>query len=363
MRGDGLYFRGTVAFPDYQLSFDLTLPGLGVSAFFGESGAGKTTLLRAVAGLERPTDGFIRIKDDIWQDDARQLFIPTYKRAIGFVFQDTRLFEHLDVSRNLQFGMKRVKSDGNKILKISLERTIELLGIGHLLKRMPDTLSGGEKQRVAIARALATEPNILLMDEPLAALDMKRRQEILPYLRRLNAELNIPILYVSHSLEEVAILSNHLVLLERGKILASGTTDAMLTRLDLPLAHYDNATAFITGKITETDQTFLLSTFQFLGGQIFLPIGHYQIGQSLRLRIQARDVSLAVERPRQTSILNVIEAVVVGLSDDGDGQVMVELDAKGVRLLSRITRKSLSVLGLESGKQVFAQVKGTAVIE
>lgn len=357
---NSLQFRGKVVFPNYQLVFDLTLPGSGVTAFFGESGVGKSTLLRAVAGLERPVDGFISIKGTVWQDDAKQLFLPTYQRPLGFVFQDARLFEHLDVTRNLQFGMKRVKDIRNRI---SLERAVELLGIGHLLKRMPDTLSGGERQRVAIARALATDPDLLLMDEPLAALDLKRRQEILPYLHRLNAELNIPILYVSHSLEEVAVLSDHLVLLERGKVMASGATDGMLTRLDLPLAHYDNAAASVAGKIVGIDPAFQLSTFQFSGGRVFLPAGDYQVGQPLRLRIQARDVSLSVERPGQTSILNVIEAVVVGLSEDGDGQVMVELDAAGTHLLSRITRKSVSVLGLEPGKSVFAQVKGTAVIE
>ncbi len=357
---NSLQFRGTVTFPGYQLSFDLTLPGAGVTAFFGESGVGKSTLLRAVAGLERPTDGFIRIKGNVWQDDGKRLFLPTYQRPLGFVFQDARLFGHLNVTQNLQFGMKRVKEGRHAV---SLEQAVELLGIGHLLDRMPDTLSGGERQRVSIARALATGPDILMMDEPMAALDQKRRQEILPYLHRLNTGLSIPILYVTHSLEEVAALSDHLVLLERGRIAAYGPTNEMLTRLDLPLAHYDTASAMIAGQIVEMDAAFRLSTFQFAGGQVFLPTeDNWQVGQPLRLRVQARDVSLSIERPGETSILNAIEAVVVDLSDSGDGQVMVELDASGTHLLSRITRKSAVVLGLEPGKPVFAQVKGTAVI-
>ncbi len=356
---NSLQFRGTVTFPEYQLTFDLTLPGSGVTAFFGESGVGKSTLLRAIAGLERPTDGVIRIKNDVWQDDSNGVFLPTYRRPLGFVFQDTRLFDHLTVTENLAFGKKRIKEAR---IQISLDDVVELLGIGHLLDRMPETLSGGERQRVAIARALATEPDILMMDEPLAALDQKRRQEILPYLHRLNTGLQIPILYVSHSLEEVASLSDHLVLLERGYVAASGTTPEMLTRLDLPLAHYDGAAASIAGRIVDIDTEFQLSTFQFEGGHIYLPAGPYPVGQPLRLRVQARDVSLSIEKPGQTSILNVIEAVVAGLSESGNGQVMVELDAKGTHLLSRITRKSASVLGLEPGKAVFAQVKGIAVV-
>lgn len=354
-----LTFKGTVTFPNYQLAFDLTLPGSGVTAFFGESGAGKSTLLRAVAGLERPTDGQIIIKNHVWQDDEKRIFLPTHQRSLGFVFQDARLFAHLNVTKNLQFGLKRVKGTRTEI---SLDKAIELLSIGHLLDRMPDTLSGGEKQRVAIARALATSPDILLLDEPLAALDQKRRQEILPYLHRLNAELNIPILYVSHSLEEVAALSDHLVLMERGKISASGPTHEMLTRLDLPLAHYDTAAASISGEIIDTDDEFQLSTFRFSGGQLFVPASGYEKGQSLRLRIQARDVSLSIERPATSSILNMIEATIVNLTESGNGQVMVELDANGTRFLSRITRKSASVLNLQPGIPVFAQIKGTAVV-
>ena len=357
---NSLYFKGTISYPDYELNFDLTLPGSGITAFFGASGAGKSTLLRAVAGLVKPANGIIRIGETVWQDDKDRLFIPTYKRSLGFVFQDARLFSHLNVTDNIRYGMKRIRTEKRRI---SLEKAIDLLGIEHLLERMPDTLSGGEKQRVSIARALATSPDIILMDEPLAALDMKRKSEILPYLQRLNEELGIPLLYVSHALEEVSTLADHLVLLDRGRILAAGNTSDMLTRLDLPLAHHGTASAIIEGKIIAEDTKFSLSTLSFQGGLIYLPTGNFSIDKHIRLRIQARDVSLATQKPEQTSILNILETTVTGISRESDGEVMVELDAKGTRLLSRITRKSASVLKLETGKPVYAQIKGIAVLE
>lgn len=357
---NSLYLKGTVRYPDYELNFDLSLPESGITALFGASGAGKSTLLRAVAGLIKPENGIIRFGETVWQDDTAGLFIPTHKRSLGFVFQDARLFSHLNVTGNIRYGMKRIRTEQRRI---SLERAVDLLGIGHLLDRMPDTLSGGEKQRVSIARALATSPDIMLMDEPLAALDMKRKSEILPYLQRLNEELGIPILYVSHALEEVSTLADHLVLLEQGRILATGKTGDMLTRLDLPLAYYDTASAIIEGKIIAEDTRFSLSTLSFPGGLIYLPTCNFSIGKHIRLRIQARDVSLTIQKPEQTSILNIIETTVTGLSPESKGEVMVELDANGTRLLSRITGKSASVLKLDIGKPVYAQIKGIAILE
>lgn len=355
-----LLLKGKVTRQNFELDFDLVLPGSGITAFFGESGAGKSTLLRTVAGLVQPSDGKIGIGEEIWQDDEKKIFIPTHKRSVGFVFQDAALFQHLSVKNNLQYGMKRIPAEKRII---SLEKAVDLLGIAHLLDRMPDTLSGGEQQRVSIARALATSPDIMLMDEPLAALDMKRKSEIIPYLTRLNEELKIPILYVSHALEEVSILADHLVLLEKGKVTASGNINDMLTRLDLPLAYYDVAAAIINGQVIEEDKEFSLSTIRFSGGNVLLPSRNLQIGQNVRLRIQARDVSLSIEKPVNTSILNAFEASVVNLSDDSNGQVLIELDAKGTRLLSRITSKSVNSLKLETGKPIFAQVKGIAVVE
>ena len=355
-----LLFKGKVTRKDFELDFDLALPGSGITAFFGESGAGKSTLLRTVAGLVQPSDGKISIGDEIWQDDENKIFVPTHKRSVGFVFQDAALFPHLSVKNNLQYGMKRIPAEKRII---SLEKAVDLLGISHLLDRMPDTLSGGEQQRASIARALATSPDIMLMDEPMAALDMKRKSEIIPYLMRLNTELEIPILYVSHALEEVSVLADHLVLLEKGRIVASGKVNDMLTRLDLPLAYYDVAAAIVNGQVVGEDSEFKLCTIRFSGGEILLPSANLRTGQQVRLRVQARDVSLTTEKPVNTSILNAFEATVVNLSPDSDGQVLIELNVKGTHLLSRITSKSVNTLKLDTGKSVFAQVKGIAVIE
>lgn len=352
--------RVNVAYPDYSLAVDLELPGEGITALFGPSGAGKTTFLRAIAGLERARGSHIAVGGEVWQDDARGIFIPTHRRALGFVFQDVILFDHLNVKRNLEFGMKRVPEPQRKI---SLDHAVDLLGIAHLMERMPCTLSGGERQRVGIARALATSPRVLLLDEPLTALDMQRKSEIMPYLERLSEELNIPMLYVSHALDEVARLADHIVLLEAGRVLASDSTNSLLTRLDMPLAHGDAAAAVISGRVSSRDSEFQLACVDFPGGQIFLPNDTINIGQSVRLRIQARDVSLTLERQSGTSILNSIAATVVDLSDDSIGQMMVGLDAGGTRLLCRITKKSASTLELKPGKTLYAQVKGVAVLE
>lgn len=348
-----------VAFPDYSLAVNLELPGQGITALFGPSGAGKTTLLRAIAGLERAHDSCIRVDGQVWQDDAQAIFLPTHRRAIGFVFQDVLLFEHLDVRRNLEFGMKRVPLSQRTI---SLDHAVDLLGIKHLMQRQSSTLSGGERQRVGIARALATSPRVLLLDEPLAALDMQRKHEIMPYLERLSEHLKIPMLYVSHALDEVAQMADHIVLLEGGRVRVSDTASSLLTRLDMPLAHGDAAAAVISGHVVEHDPEFQLACVEFSGGRIFLPNDTIKLGQPVRLRIQARDVSLTLERQSGTSILNILRATVVDLSDDALGQVMVGLDAGGTRLLCRITRKSASALGLEPGKSLFAQVKGVAVL-
>ena len=218
--------------------------------------------------------------------------MPTHRRALGYVFQETRLFAHLDVRRNLEYGMKRVAAAQRRV---SLAQAVELLGIGHLLARRPDTLSGGERQRVGIARALATSPRLLLMDEPLASLDLQRKREILPYLERLHAELDIPVIYVSHAADEVARLADHLVLMEAGRVLASGPANALMTRLDLPLAHGDAAGAIIDGDRRRASmRAFGLTQLAFAGGTLWLPHGGTRIGQAVRVRIQARDVSLTL---------------------------------------------------------------------
>lgn len=354
-----IHARVHLDYADYELAVDLELPGRGITALFGPSGAGKTTLLRVIAGLERGYDTCVRIGSECWQDDLRNIFVPAHRRAVGFVFQDAKLFDHLDVKRNLEFGMKRVSQEQRRI---PLERVVELLGISHLMQRMPCTLSGGERQRIGIARALATSPALLLLDEPLASLDLQRKKEILPYLERLNEELGIPMLYVSHAIDEVARLSDHLVLLDNGKALASESTASLLTRLDLPLAHGDTAAAIIDGVVIDRDTSFDLCRVRFSGGQILLPSASLETGQRVRLRIQARDVSLTLSAQTGSSILNSLAVTVTDLSDDSVGQAMVGLDAGGTRLLCRLTKKSVSALALEPGKSLMAQVKGVAVM-
>jgi molybdate transport system ATP-binding protein len=340
-----------------DVAFDL--PGRGVTAIFGVSGSGKTTLLRCIAGLERADSGRLAVQGELWQDEATGIFIPVHHRPLGVVFQEASLFAHLNVRRNLDYGRSRVPAAQRRV---SLEQAVELLGIGALMARLPGTLSGGERQRVAIARALATSPRLLLMDEPLAALDLQRKAEVLPYLERLHDELEIPILYVSHAPDEVARLADHLLLLEAGRVTATGPTRELLTRLDLPLAHGDAAAAVIAATVSHLEPAWQLAQLEFSGGQISLPSQVLQPGQRVRLRIQARDVSLSLLRQEGSSVLNVFAATVTGLADDSPGQLMVSLDAGGSTLLARITRKSAAALQLQPGSAVFAQVKGVAVL-
>ncbi|MCM1512712.1 MAG: molybdenum ABC transporter ATP-binding protein [Oxalobacter formigenes] len=350
--------RLEVRFPGYLLQVNQSLPGKGVTGIFGVSGSGKSTLLRAIAGLERPVNSRIVIGDEIWHDDEQGIFLPPYKRPLGFVFQDAALFPHLTVRKNLEYGLKRVPEAARCI---SLDYVADLLGLAPLMDRKPQTLSGGEKQRVGIARALATSPRILMMDEPLSSLDLPRKAEIIPYLNRLNAELSIPILYVSHDLDEISSLADHLILLEAGKIRASDKIEQLLTRLDLPLAHRRDAAAIIQGTAIEREERFHLNTIAFGSGRLCLPGAPIPAGKPVRLRIHANDVSLALSPATDTSILNLIPARVVNLHENENGLVIVELDTGGARLLSRITARSAFILGISPGKTLYAQVKGIAI--
>lgn len=348
---------------DFVLDVDLRLPAQGITAVFGTSGSGKTTLLRVLAGLEPQARGRISIQGEVWQDSAQDLFKPTHQRGLGYVFQEASLFEHLNVADNLKFGFKRTPVAQRRL---GWDQTVALLGISHLLERWPQQLSGGERQRVAIARALAASPRMLLMDEPLASLDAARKAEILPYLERLHSELAIPILYVSHAIDEVARLADHLVLLVNGKVNASGPTQEILTRLDLPLAHGDTASAVLTTAVHSHDATHYLTTVRFTGGQLAVPMSTAKIGQPLRIRVQARDVSLTLTEQTGTSILNILSARVTALSPDSPGQLMVALDVgaggEAIPLLARITARSAHALGLTPGLAVYAQIKGVAIL-
>ncbi|WP_306397294.1 molybdenum ABC transporter ATP-binding protein [Telluria beijingensis] len=343
---------------EFLLDVDLDLPDHGVSALFGHSGSGKTTVLRILAGLERTPGAFIAVGDDIWQDDARGLFVPTHRRGIGYVFQEASLFEHLDVRANLEFGLKRLPRDARRF---EVGPVTELLGIGHLLKQRPATLSGGERQRAAIARTLLASPRLLLMDEPLAALDMKRKQEILPYLERLHDELALPVVYVSHSADEVARLADYLVVLEQGRVLASGPLASTLARLDLAAGFKDDAGVMIEAVLAEHDADGL-SHLAFPGGVLLVGRRDAAIGSRMRCRIHARDVSLALERPRGSSITNILPAVVDAVGPPAAGQVLVRLKVGETLLLARITERSRRELAIAPGCALWAQVKAVALL-
>jgi molybdate transport system ATP-binding protein len=342
---------------DFLLDVELNLPGQGVTALFGHSGSGKTTLLRCLAGLERAPGGLLTVNGEIWQGAG--IFLPTHARPLGYVFQEANLFSHLTVQRNLEYGWRRIAPDARKV---KWEQAVELLGIAPLLHRSVSRLSGGERQRVAIARALLTSPKLLLMDEPLASLDLSSKAEILPYLERLHSELSIPVIYVSHSPDEVARLADHLVLIQQGGIAATGPLLETMARVDLPVFGDDTGIVFDT-IVAQHDTDYHLSRVDFPGGGIWVRDAQDPVGRKVRIRILARDVSLTLERQCDTSIVNILPATVVEIAQDAHpSQVLVKLDAGGVPLLARVTRRSVDYLGLQKGLAVWAQIKAVALL-
>ena len=364
---EGINARLVVQRRTFTLDVDLQLPGSGFIALFGPSGCGKTTCLRALAGLERANPGLVRVAGTTWQDDTAGIWLPTHQRALGYVFQEASLFAHLSVGGNITYAQRRVRPGARSAAAapaVALERAVNLLGLTGLMDRRPATLSGGERQRVAIARALAAQPRVLLMDEPLAALDAGRKAELLPYLEALQRTLAIPVLYVSHALDEVARLATYMVLLDAGRVRASGSAEDLIARLDLPLAQGDAAATIVEGTLLRHDGAEHLSTLAFSGGELYVTSATSRpVGQRLRVRILARDVSLTLARQSGTSILNIVPTTVTGLREDSPGQWMVALDAGGARLLARITQRSVHVLGITPGRTLFAQVKGVALLE
>jgi molybdate transport system ATP-binding protein len=356
---DDLHVRLRVDRGDFLLDVDLRLPGRGITALFGASGSGKTTCLRAIAGLEKVDAGRIAIGAEVWQDDAQKIFVPTHRRALGYVFQEASLFAHLTVRANLEFGMKRVPPKERRFVP---EAITGLLGIDGLMTRRPASLSGGERQRVAIARALLASPRLLLMDEPLAALDVRRKQEILPYLERMHDELSIPIMYVSHAPDEVARLADHLVLLEHGRAVASGALGETLARVDLPPSFADDA-GVVLDTVLDGHEADALSRLRFDGGVLYVGARHEAVGSHLRCRIHARDVSLSLQRPAGTSIVNLLPATVTALAaTDTPGHVLVQLRMGTSPLLARITARSLRELAIAPGHNLWVQIKGVALL-
>ena len=354
----GIHARFRLDWPGFTLDVDLQLPATGVTALFGHSGSGKTTLLRCMAGLERAPKGCLRINGDVWQDENQ--WIPIHKRPLGYVFQEASLFDHLSVIGNLRYGRKRVDDPQ----QVSLEQAIELLGIGHLLDRKPDRLSGGERQRVAIARALAVSPRLLLMDEPLAALDLKRKREILPYLERLHRELEIPIIYVSHAPDEVARLADYIVAMEDGRVLVQGPLSETLTRTDLPIKIGEDACAIIETTIGEVDANWHLVRVDFSGGNLWFRDPGLAVGRRVRVRVLARDVSLSRQPPQQSSIQNVLLGTVDAIGgDEHPGLAIVRIRIGTSKMVARLTRRAVAELHLEPGQEIWIQVKSVALME
>ena len=362
--------------PGFALDAQLTLPAQGVTALFGPSGCGKTTLLRALAGLDRAR-GRVAVNGEIWQDDASSVWRPVHQRALGYVIQEAALVPHLSVLGNLEYGRRRAGAAAGGASPpgtagFSLDDAIELLGIAPLLARSPATLSGGERQRVAIARALAAAPRLLLMDEPLAALDAERKAEILPYLERLHRSLALPIVYVTHAMDEVARLADHLVLLQHGQVLAAGPLAELMIRTDLPLGRRDEAGVVIHGQVRAHDPAFGLSQIGFAGGALWLGALAGPVGSPVRVRVLARDVSVSRQAPVQSSVLNVLPAVLESSLIERHSALLrlrlldashagVAVGDHPVQLLARITHRSHDTLGLQAGDALFAQIKGVAL--
>lgn len=345
------------ALDDFVLDVDFQFPDTGVTGIFGPSGAGKTTLLRCIAGLETAEKGSLGLREGNCEagNDGP---LAVHERGFAYVFQDGRLFPHLTVWQNLEYGFRRT---GRDLPTSNIDVVARDLGLTKLLARMPSSLSGGEAQRVAIARAVLCDPSMLLMDEPLAAVDRERRYEVLPYLQKVTGELNAPVLYVSHSIDEICHVADHLVILDRGKVVASGDPQEVLVRADLPVIADDEAGTVIRAEIIDFDAGDALTRASFSGGELLLAGDHGIGGSMLRVRVRANDVSLCLERPGGSTILNILPAIVEAVSDSGNASKLVRLTVGDDRLLSRVTRRSANVLGLRPGMEVFAQIKSVAV--
>ncbi len=353
-------FAGRVGAFTLDVAFEA--PGAGVTCLFGPSGCGKTTVLRALAGLARFARGHCTVGDEVWQDGAS--FRPAHTRPIGYVFQEASLFPHLSVTGNLLYATRgrrpRAPADA-----IDFDAVVDLLGIARLLDRSPANLSGGERQRVAIGRALLSQPRLLLMDEPLSALDARARAEILPFLERLHDALSLPVVYVSHDRAEVERLADHLLLMDEGRVTASGPLARLQADPALPLAAGRDAAVTLDAVVAGYDAADGLAVLEVPGGRFLLPSGPQATGRRRRLTVTAGDVALSTVAPASTTVLNVLPAKISSVSPAGDHEVVAVLglgaDGAGATLLARVTRRSARELGLHEGMAVFAQVKGVAL--
>ena len=348
-----------VAFGEFGLDVADRIVLDGITGLFGPSGCGKSTLLRVISGLERKANGRIQFDDEVWLEASHGVFVPPHTRGVGYVFQDTRLFPHLTVAGNLRYADKRSRSEGKAI---SPDDVVAALDLAPLMRRWPQSLSGGERQRVAIGRTLLTRPRLLLMDEPLAALDVRRKSEILPYIERLPQVFRIPIIYVTHSIDEVAHLARRMLVLDAGRKITDGPVSEVLERLDLaPITGHFEAGVVLTAQVARHDLRYRLTYLDHHGQQIVMPMVDLATGSSVRLRIRARDVALATVRPEGISVRNILSGTVVEVVEEADTAFAETLvDIGGARVRARLTRFAVAELALTPGKPIFALVKSIA---
>jgi molybdate transport system ATP-binding protein len=345
----------------FNLSVNTELPDMGFSAIYGRSGAGKTTLLRWLAGLEENTHGQLHFKQQCWQD--ANSFVPTQQRRIAYVFQESRLFPHLNVQGNLMYAYKRrFNNDGP-----SVQQVCQWFELETLINQNIPHLSGGQQQRVAMARALLSSPQLVLMDEPLGSLDSRSKEYILRHLEQLHRRLNIPVIYISHDIEEVSRLADHLLLLENGRVSAQGPLLELSTRLDLSLSHEENAASIIEATVQQHDKHYHLTELMIgaeasLPQPLFLTKNNNQPGDKVRVRVPARDVSIALEKPKNSSILNILSCTVEAIESTNEARVLVRLKLAEQGLLARLTHKSIDRLNLQIGQTVYAQIKTVALL-
>lgn len=339
-----------------EVAFRADAPIVGL---FGPSGAGKTTLVNAIAGIGKPSRGRIQVNDDVLFDSARAIHVPAERRRVGYVFQDALLFPHLTVLGNLEYG-HRLRRPSERV--IPQERVIELLGLSPLLQRKPRTLSGGEKQRVAIGRALLAQPRLLLMDEPLAALDVARKAEILDYVQRLRDELAIPIVYVSHSIAEIARLADTVVVLADGKCLAAGDVEDVMARAEVhPAMERYEASSLVDTHVVRHEEASDITVLGFDGGELLVPRLAARVGERVRARIRARDVSIALHRPQAISIQNILAGRVSAVEEGGSGSVDVDVAVGAAHIRARISRRARDALALRPQTDVYVLVKAVAL--
>jgi molybdate transport system ATP-binding protein len=348
-----------IAFRDFDLQIDHRMPLEGVVGLFGPSGCGKSTLLRIVSGLERGALGRIRFGDEVWQDASRGIFVPPHKRGVGYVFQDVRLFPHLTVGGNLNYAARRARHIDSEI---DIEGVAAALDLAPLMGRHPRSLSGGERQRVAIGRTLLTRPRLLLMDEPLAALDVKRKAEILPYIERLPQVFHVPLIYVTHSIDEVTRLAERMLVLASGRKVSYGPVAETLQRLDLqPIGGHFEAGVVLTARVTRHDLNFQLTHLDLCGKEIVMPMADVAVGSDVRLRIRARDVALATKAPEHISIRNVLPGMIAEIVEETETAFAETLvDIGGAKIRARVTRSAVAALALTPGKPVFVLFKSIA---